>query len=69
MWSGTDSMGNWAVLIFGSGLSTLWRGSLFLAFVVLIGTGVHACQEPTGPSGAPGEPLTIRLCRLLEYAP
>ena len=46
-------MDNWVTFLFGSGLSTLWHGSLLLAFVVLMGTGVYACQEPTGPSGVP----------------
>jgi len=44
---------NGLAFIFGSGISALWYGSLFVAFIVLMGTGVYACQESTGPSGGP----------------
>lgn len=44
---------DWFTFLFGSGVSTLWYGSLFVAFVLLVGTGVYACQDPAGPSGGP----------------
>jgi hypothetical protein len=44
---------HWITFVFGSGLMTLWHGALFAAFAALMGTGVYACQDPSGPSAAP----------------
>ena len=39
---------------FGSGAAIWWHGSLFVAFLALLGTGIYACQSSDGPaSGAP----------------
>ena len=31
----------------------LWYGSLLVAFLMLLGTGVYACLEPDGPGAGP----------------
>lgn len=43
----------WTAMTFGNGTWTLWYGSLFLAFLLLLGTGVYACFEPSGPGAGP----------------
>jgi hypothetical protein len=40
-------------IAFGNGTWTFWYGSLFLAFLMLLGTGVYAGLEPSGPSAGP----------------
>ena len=44
---------SWPAIVFGSGAWTLWYGSLFLAFLMLLATGLYACVEPSGPGAGP----------------
>ena len=46
-------MAGWMAIAFGNGTWTLWYGFLFIAFLMLLGTGVYACLEPSGPSAGP----------------
>ncbi|HLZ36029.1 MAG TPA: hypothetical protein VKP13_18650 [Nitrospira sp.] len=43
----------WFSFVFGGGTWILCYGSLFLAFLMLMGTAVYACSDPTGPSAGP----------------
>jgi hypothetical protein len=43
----------WMGIVFGTGTWTLWYGSLFIAFLMLLGTGVYACLDPVGPGAGP----------------
>ena len=43
----------WMGIVFGHGTRTLWSGSLLIAFLMLLGTGVYACLEPEGPGAGP----------------
>jgi len=43
----------WMSLVFGNGTWTLWYGSLLIAFLMLLGTGVYVCLEPEGPGAGP----------------
>lgn len=40
-------------MTFGNGHWILWYGALFIAFLMLLGTGVYACLEPSGPGAGP----------------
>jgi hypothetical protein len=46
-------MAGWMAMTFGTGSWTLWYGSLFIALLMLLGTGVYACLDPEGPSAGP----------------
>jgi hypothetical protein len=51
--AGTLMTDGWIGMAFGSGTWKLWYGSLFLAFLMLLGTGIYACLEPEGPGAGP----------------
>ena len=46
-------MTGWKTMAFGNGTWTLWYVSLFITFLMLLGTGVYACLEPEGPGAGP----------------
>ena len=46
-------MTGWITVVFGNGTWTLWYGSLSIAVLMLLGTGVYACLTPEGPSAGP----------------
>ncbi len=45
--------GGWFSFLFGGGAWMLWYGSLFAAFLMLVGTSLYTCMEPSGPSAGP----------------
>lgn len=52
-------------LVFGAGTWTLWYGALLLTFLMLMGTAVYACIEPSGPSAGP---MLMLLVFILAFA-
>ena len=43
----------WMGIVFGNRAWIIWYGSLLIAFLILLGTGVYACLEPEGPGAGP----------------
>ena len=54
-------MTGWMTTAFGGGTWTLWYGALFVAFFMLLGTGIYACLEPEGPGAGPMLMLMVFL--------
>lgn len=55
----------WMSFFVGKGSWTLWYGSLFAAFLMLMGTGVYACLDPSGPGAGP---MLMLMVFILAFA-